>query len=438
MPEPFSNVLICRWIDRFKTAPLARAVVVGLRTRADDIWRRAFDLLRSESPEYRNAVDDAFAEETKAHCNALLLMIVGIAAGDLDKSTPDPFDFVRTHARWRARRQVPLVASLHAYRIARRIYSEVSQDALDRHEAPGDIVCAQRMLYEFWIEFFDHVGHVLAETHAAEDALIVAQETRSHARLMDSLLRGAEPVEQELRGLCAARGIRLGAPLAVAVAKPLLVNGGHVDREIIFRTLARRFEDAISPTILGSLIDVNDSQVTAIVCGDGDAGRSLIQSLRRGGFAKRAANGQSVAVGISMDVSEVAVLPQALEEALIAIEFAGAGQPLIRFSDVYLPDLLVRRADQFAVRLIPAWAKQLHSSQDGQSRELIRTIREFADCDLNVKSTARKLGVHTNTVYFRLNRLTTITGCDPRTYTGASTILTALRLLDVHAGAKPL
>jgi hypothetical protein len=436
VPEPASHALICRWKDRFETTPLARSVVVGLRTRADEIWRYAFDLLQRESPEYRNAVDDAFSEESKSHCNTLLLMIVAIADGNLKKPAPDPFDFVRTHARWRARREVPLVASLHAYRIAHRTYSDISQNALGQRGAPGDIVCAQRMLYEFWIEFFDHVGHVLADAHAAEDALMVAQETRAPTRLMDCLLRGVEPAEQELRRLCAARGIRLGAAMAVAVAKPVLVNGGHVDREITFRTLARRFEDALSPAVTGSLIEVKDSQVTAIVCGDSEPSRNLVQALRRGGFATRAANGQLIAVGISMDVDDVAALPRALEEALIAVDFVGAGQALIRFSDIHLPDLLVRRADQFAARLIPAWAKQLHSSEDDQSRELIRTIRLFADCDFNVKSTARKLGVHTNTVYFRLNRLKTISSSDPRTYRGASTILTALGLLEVQRGAK--
>jgi sugar diacid utilization regulator len=49
-----------------------------------------------------------------------------------------------------------------------------------------------------------------------------------------------------------------------------------------------------------------------------------------------------------------------------------------------------------------------------------------------VKCTAHKLGVHTNTVYFRLNRLKKVSGLDPRTYAGASTILTALRLLEIR------
>lgn len=275
----------------------------------------------------------------------------------------------------------------------------------------------------------------MADAHAAEDALVVTQETRSYVRLMDDLLHGVEPAEQELRRLCALRGIRPGAPLAIVVAKPLRVNGGHVDREVTLRSLARLLEQVLSPTIFGALIDVKDSQVTAIVCSDRDTSRSLVPALRRAGFAKCATNGQSAGVGISMDVAEVARLPDALEEAQIAIEFATAKQPLMQFSDIHLPDLLVRRADQIAVRLIPAWARQLDSAKDRRSRDLIRTMRVFADCNFNVKHTARQLGVHTNTVYFRLNRMKKISSTDPRTYAGASAILTALRLLAIHTHA---
>jgi hypothetical protein len=430
-----SHNLIRQWTDRFGRNPLAKAAVAGLRGKADEIWRHAFQLLQRESPEYRNAVDDEFAKESKVHCNELLRTIIAIACGEVRRSTLDPFDFVRTHAQWRARHHVPLVASLHAYRIAHRTYSEISQDALGQHGTPKDVVGAQRTLSEFWIEFFDHVGRVLADAHAAEDALVVTQETRSYVRLMDDLLHGVEPAEQELRRLCALRGIRPGAPLAIVVAKPLRVNGGHVDREVTLRSLARLLEQVLPPTIFGALIDVKDSQVTAIVCSDSDTSGSLVPALRRAGFTKCAANGQSAGVGISMDVAEVARLPDALEEAQIAVEFATARQPLMRFSDIHLPELLVRRADQIAVRLIPAWARQLHSAEDRQSRDLIRTMRVFADCSFNVKHTARELGVHTNTVYFRLNRVKKISSTDPRTYAGASAILTALRLLALHTRA---
>ncbi len=333
MPEALSDTLIPRWCDRLRKNPLARSVIVGLRSRADEIWLHAFKLLQRESPEYRNSVDDEFARESKSHCNELLRTIIAIAAGEVGKSRSDPFDFVRSHAQWRARHHVPLVASLHAYRIAHRTYSEISQDALAKHGAPTEVIGAQRTLSEFWLELFNHVDHVLADAHAAEDALIVAQQTRSFVHLVNGLLSGVAPAEQELQRLCALRGIRTGAPLAVAVARPLSVPGHHADLEVTLRSLARRLEQALQPTTFGTLVDVRDNQVTAIVCSDGDAGRNLLQALRRGGFAKRTANGQSAGVGVSADVAEIGLLPQAREEALIAIEYTGAKQPLMHFSD---------------------------------------------------------------------------------------------------------
>lgn len=434
MPTPDSETLIRRWSDRLGTAPLARATVVSLGARSGEIWRRAFELLQRESPEYRNAVDDEFTEESRAHCQELLMRIVAVAAGETGAPADDPFDFVRAHAQWRARHHVPLVASLHAYRIAHRTYSEISQDALASRGRVREIVGAQRVLSEFWIEFFDQVGHVLADAHAAEDAQIVAQETGSYARLMDNLMRGVEPAEPELRRLCAQRGLRAGAPMVVALARPQQAGDRPADREVALRSLARLLEQALSPTRFGVLIDVRDNQVAAIVCSDSGTGRTVLQALRRRGFAGRSARGPCV--GVSADVAEIARLPDALVEATIAIDFASARQPLVGFADIHLPDLLVRRADQVAVRLVPPWARRLYSAQDPQSVELVRTIRVFADCSFNVKSTARALGVHTNTVYFRLNRLKRLSDLDPRTFAGASTILTALRLLELRADAR--
>src|SRR5206468_4328884 len=93
---PASDPRIMEWRERFQKAPLARDVVASLEGRAPEIWRRTFDLLRKESPEYRNAVDDEFTAESKGHCAELLGAIVAIAAGRL--SNVDPFAFVRKHA----------------------------------------------------------------------------------------------------------------------------------------------------------------------------------------------------------------------------------------------------------------------------------------------------------------------------------------------------
>ena len=110
----------------------------------------------------------------------------------------------------------------------------------------------------------------------------------------------------------------------------------------------------------------------------------------------------------------------------------------MHFSDIDLPEYLLRRADDAAFRLIPEWARHFGPDGDGQSRELARTVRAFADSNFKVKQSAQRLGVHTNTVYFRLNRIKKLTGVDARTYAGTSLLLTALRLSEIHREAKPV
>jgi hypothetical protein len=182
---PVADPRLADWRERFARAPLAKTVVTGLKNRAQDIWRKTFDLLKKESPEYRNAVDDEFTAESKGHCGELLETIVSIAAGRLDSS--DPFAFVRKHAEWRARHQVPLVASLHAYRLAHKTYWAVTREPLAEHRRKKEALQALAMLSGFWIEFFEAVGAVLEETHGAEEARIVAQHSDAHAGVIDDL-----------------------------------------------------------------------------------------------------------------------------------------------------------------------------------------------------------------------------------------------------------
>jgi hypothetical protein len=437
MRDSRSDALIRRWVERFQKDALATGVIAGLRDRSNEIWQHAFDLMQREIPEYRSSVDDEFTKESKAHCHELLGLIISITSGAVSDVGPDPFDFVRTHAEWRARRQVPLIASLHAYRFAHRTYSEVSHDVLSGHGNPKDVIRSLTTLSDFWIQFFDYVGAVLSEAHAVEHGLIVAQGTRSYIGLFNDLLLGVEPSDPESQRLCRLCGIRPGAPMAVAVAKPHWPeHGNHIDLEVTLRSFVRLFQQILPPTIFGRLVDIRNNEVTAIASSDNDTARSLLRALRGSGVAGRAGSGHLARVGVSLDVVDIARLPQALEEAQTALEFTDDAQPLVHFSDIDLPELLVRRADHVAVRLLPEWVHHFNSTEDDQSRELSRTIRVFADCSFNVKQTALRLGVHTNTVYFRLNRTKKLTGIDPRTFTGASLFLTALRLLEIHGGTN--
>ena len=356
---------------------------------------------------------------------------MAIAEPRVGKSGSDRFEFVRIHAAWRARHRVPLIASLHAYRLAHRTYWDITRGALPNGTMEKQAIHSLTTLSEL----FDHVGAVLAEAHAVEESRIVAQSSQTHESLVTDLLQGREPRSAEAQRLCALCGIRQGAAMAVLVAR---TNGaGDAERtaaEAALRSFARHVEQVLPRATYGTLIDVRNGEAVVIACSEADAGSGLTRIMRRSGFARRAAGAQPVTAGISLDVTEISRLPVAREEACIAIEFTGSAQPVMHFADIDLPEFLVRRADSAALRLIPEWAYRLSRDKNDQSRELRRTIRAFADSNFNVKQTARRLNIHTNTVYFRLNRITSLTGINPRTYSGASRMLTALRLLEIQNG----
>jgi hypothetical protein len=213
-------------------------------------------------------------------------MIIAVAVARGKKSGADPFDFVRMHASWRARHQVPLIASLHAYRLAHRTYSEITRDALLRHGNAEAVVHSLAMLSDFWIQFFDLVGAILTEAYAVEDGLIVAQGTRGYFDLVDDLLRGAEPRDAEAQRLCALCAIRPGSPIAVAVARPP-GNGQGIDLDVTLRSLVRMIDQVLPPTAFGRMIDIRNGEVTIIACSKAGTADSLEQTLRRNSLTRR-------------------------------------------------------------------------------------------------------------------------------------------------------
>jgi len=70
------------------------------------------------------------------------------------------------------------------------------------------------------------------------------------------------------------------------------------------------------------------------------------------------------------------------------------------------------------------FADQMLSCMDNE--DLNKTLECFFDQNLNLTETAEKLGVHRNTIIYRLNQISKILGADPRIFDQAMTIKIAL------------
>jgi sugar diacid utilization regulator len=422
--------LIRDWETRLHANALASQILGTLNERKSEVERCALDGLQRENPQFERATSKQFREEALGHCNDILQLMLAVAAGTASGLGPDPFHFVHSHAVRRARQQFPLGGSLNAYRLAHKGYWEVMRNSVSSSPAAEiEKTDCLMILSEFLLEFFDRVSGILTDAYISEEKLMTARRTRAHVALIEDLLHGRQPGDLEAQTLSERCGIRSGAHIAVAIARIRRSANGH-DRGGELERLSDVFHQALASPAFGRLIDIRKDEVLAIVAGDADTSKRV-----REAFSAAAAElNEFAGIGISLDTSEISALPQAYQEAERAVEFTESDRPVMHFSDIDLMEFLVRRPDAAALRLIPDWAGRFMDVDLDRSGELTRTISQFADCNFNVKRTARLLDLHTNTVYFRLNRIRELTGIDPRSYSGLSLLLTTVRMM--NAGAR--
>jgi sugar diacid utilization regulator len=429
------QALITDWGSRLQANALALQILAALNERKAEVERCALDGLQRENSQFERATSKQFRDEALGHCNDILQLMLAIAAGKAARLGPEPFHFVQTHAVRRARQQFPLAGSLNAYRLAHKGYWEVMRNSVAQSvAAESERTDCVMVLSEFLLAFFDRISGIMTDAYLSEEKLMIARRTRARVALIEDLLHGRQPGDLEAQALCEQCGIGSGSPIAVAIARFRHAgNGQAFDRSGVQERLADFFHQALASPVFGKLIDIRNDEVLAVIAGGADTSKRVREAFGQIAAELKAEQNESAGVGISLDATEIAALPLAYQEAERAVEFTEPGRPIMHFADIDLMEFLVRRPDAAALRLIPGWADRFMDVDFERAGELSRTIAQFADCNFNVKRTARHLDLHTNTVYFRLNRIRELTGIDPRSYSGLSLLLTTVRMLNASA-----
>jgi hypothetical protein len=427
--------LVRDWGPRLKQDLLVERILVAAQGRVPDVQLSALDGLQRENAAFQRAAGEQFRNEALGHCKEISHTMFAVASGRVGSLGADPFSFVRLHAIRRARQQFPLAGSLNAYRLAHKGYWTVMREqivALARDDQQMGF-CSM-LLSEFLIEFFDVISGILTDAYLAEEQRLIAQRLRARVALIEDLLSGRPPGDLETREISERYGIRESACIAVAVIRPMLAPDLRIEQEAALARLAEVVENMLSAQRITALVERRDAAILAISAGAAGIARGKAAAFRAGLVRRRDELPCAVAIGIGLEAAEITSLPQSYQEAERAAEFAEPRRPVVNFADIDLIELLLRRPDRAALRLIPEWAVRLREADSKKSGDLLRTVRAFTASDLNVKRTARHLKLHTNTVYFRLNRIKRLTGVDPRSFSGASLLLTAMRMLDVKPG----
>lgn len=240
-------------------------------------------------------------------------------------------------------------------------------------------------------------------------------EARNRDDALADLLRGSRP-DPDLRQLAERVGIDPAA--------------GHVLVRLPVRTgsPARDCRDGVAAALGGALgtvpaVLVEPDAVVALVELAGDptpAGQRALHRRLGGGLdAVAAVTGVRRAV-VSGMVRDVPDFPAALAETREVDGIAdalGAAAGVVPVTELDALRLVLD-GDRVgvAVRFVEQCIGPLRRSDSGSGGDLVETLRRYLAAGAQVRATATALGVHENTVRYRLGRIEHLTGLDMRRF----------------------
>ncbi|MEH1012501.1 helix-turn-helix domain-containing protein [Micromonospora sp. CPCC 206060] len=340
--------------------------------RLADLTRDIVDRCAAEVPFYRRLSAETLDGQVSQSVTAVLGLFLKLLRNPGALRPADATWVVELSAR-RARDHLPLEAALTAYLIG----AEVWWQAVTELAAPDDLAEAGTRLLDGLSTAMPAV--VLAHLQAREDLRSEAKRVRRE--LLAALLNG-----QRHQGPAQAAGIEIGQRHTV-----LMVRFSPRQPD----SLVQAALDAHTGTPV--LMDPTDG---IVLLPAGTVPESLVADLREAL--------DTTVLAAAADAGTPAMIPEAAAEAREVIELLGRlGRPsgLYRFDDVLVEYQLARPG---------AGLRRLAAKLDPLTDHpyLLQTLQSFVHHGHNRRQTALALHIHRNTLDYRLQRITALTGLD--------------------------
>jgi len=364
--------------------PAVETLLGRLASRRDEIVDDMLATLRREVPAHS---DDELRDHCAGHVDAFLATA---RTGQVPRGPA--VAFVRSVGERGARDGAELEILLRAYRAnAATLTHWIGEQAIAN---TPDGLRAALAVTRMVMEYTDTVSTALADAFVQESRRLLAEAGSAQRDLLEDLLAGRSGASVETRARLA--GLEPGVALQVVVATA--------------RDLGRAVE-ALSHQLrmarVGGLCLVRHDELVVVAPAEA--------SLRQ--LVGRASAREPLTAGISLPLNELQEIPDAHRQARRALALAPANG-VLRLADLTLFDYLLASADDTARRLGPP----------GLDAPLRETVLAYAESDLNVGATARRLHLHPNTVHYRLRSVERLTGRDLRRFGDMVDLVAALRL----------
>jgi hypothetical protein len=419
MPPTEQQTLIqsLELLENLGVVPQAAAALARGNARVSDALCKA---VVEEIPTFSSSTDAALLSELERHARSHVEEVERLFSG----GEVSQFDFVREHAQRRAEQRFPLEATLHAYRCGHKVLSRWLREAATE-VTPANVDRSVAAVADFAIEYTNVVSTICAAEYVARTRTLADSEGDRRTELLNILLGGYEDSDSRAGRLLKRAGY-LEQRLFFCVAHVRSVDPLEMENSARVQRIVDSIRLAVAPPTR-SLLGLRNNVVTAVFS---DARRLSGWTAPRTQLAAQIhaallVLGPSVLVGVSTDQSSSAGIPRASHEASVALDFASAGERVLRYSDLTIRRLLLHGAAAALETTLPVWFAELAAADVKARGALIATLRALADCDLNVQQAARSLGLHPNTVYARMQRISDLTGLDCRRYHHLSELLLA-------------
>lgn len=386
--------------------------------RANDIARGIVETYRREVLDYKDLSAVTLLEDVLPTGMLLLEDLLQQLERHAQPSVRAVNDVCRSAAR-RVHQEVSLPSLLHTYRIwGAAVWHEIATEA-DKDPALRD--AALRLVAPL-MAYVDQISIYVAQVYLEESTGLVRGHDIVRSDLLESLLHGRALSDRARLDIVKLK-ISDELPLAVLLIRLLDVPA---DR---FRISTIRAVQALREQLVGtanSVIGVRDSDVLAIAEVSSD--RTMHNLAAIGDVI--AGLDVSWRVAIGRPHQGLQGLPRAFREARDAATLASATDQhgtVTLFSEVMLDRILLESeycADLLADTILP-----LVEYDRRHSSGMVTTLAAYLKCNFNVARTAKLVTASPNTVSYRLGRIAEISGHDPTTAEGATTLAMALRLL---------
>jgi hypothetical protein len=367
----------------------------------------------TEIPEYETAGADVVADlESLAIETARLLgeMLAGEIRGDRDDLA-----VIRRRVARRVDQGIALEPFLHAYRVAQGEYWR----ACSRQSQAADLSReAAFALGSRLHEAMDTITAQAAEGYLREESRVNRRSGRATRDLVERLIAGrAEGVG---RRPAAAAGLDLGGELTVAVVR---TEGAGLSLDDDLESLRAALEETAAGRRARRLLAVRQGELVVIAADRDGALRESLETVRAATVTGRRLD---VRVGLGRPAVGAESVAASYREALLALSYTSVQRPVLSLAELGSLQVAVAGADLTSRQVIESHGAEYAALPDSTRTHVAATVRAFAAASLNVTTAASDLGLHPNTLRYRLDRIAEQTGHDPRTFAGLVELICVL------------